>query len=285
MIDALVEPASVKDEQPGQRAGRKPPDPGDIEEIRDLIEGFGLTPVIAARSVRLAGRRHARRFQATTMGGMTRPRCRAMGAAVLTLVIGEQMRKPAEALESKTGVPFKLFDRLVGLEAVDDLHQDPGGASAASRCRHASAASASIWSMGCWTAISTSAASGSRWRWSRTCSTPTARCCRKWAARSQRAVAPTQSAILEKIRAWSLLVGDHEDFETLSRGADLVVSNSHARMAVSRSGDPVGPGAVSRRSTAFGRGIGWSLGYRGTTAPAVRDRQHLPGQRPRTFKP
>ena len=50
------------------------------------------------------------------------------------------------------------------------------------------------------------------------------------------AVAPTQSAILEKIRAWSLLVGDHEDFETLSRGADLVVSNSHARMSVSRSG-------------------------------------------------
>jgi nitrogenase molybdenum-iron protein NifN len=77
------------------------------------------------------------------------------------------------------------------------------------------------------------------------------------------AVAPTQSAILEKIRAWSLLVGDHEDFETLSRGADLVVSNSHARMSVSRSGTPLVRAGFPTFDR-LGAGHRVVVGYRGT---------------------
>ncbi len=38
-----------------------------------------------------------------------------MGRASWTIAIGEQMREAAEALERKTGVPFRLFDRLTGL--------------------------------------------------------------------------------------------------------------------------------------------------------------------------
>jgi nitrogenase molybdenum-iron protein NifN len=69
--------------------------------------------------------------------------------------------------------------------------------------------------------------------------------------------------VLERIRAWAVQVGDHEDFETLAHGADLVVSNSHARQAVER----LGVELVRAGFPTFDRlGAGHRVvvGYRGT---------------------
>ncbi len=38
-----------------------------------------------------------------------------MGQASWTIAIGAQMVRAAEALKKKTGVPFRLFERLCGL--------------------------------------------------------------------------------------------------------------------------------------------------------------------------
>jgi nitrogenase molybdenum-iron protein NifN len=119
VIDAMVEPAPVKVGNRVNVLAGSHLTPGDVEEIRDLIEGFGLSPVILPDLSTSLGGRQPDDFKATTLGGVTAAEIKGMGAAVLTLVIGEHMRKPAEALERKTGVPFKLFERLVGLEAVD----------------------------------------------------------------------------------------------------------------------------------------------------------------------
>ena len=42
-----------------------------------------------------------------------------LGRGSWTIAIGEQMREAAVALEKKTGVPFRLFDRLTGLAPND----------------------------------------------------------------------------------------------------------------------------------------------------------------------
>ncbi|EQD66508.1 Nitrogenase/oxidoreductase, component 1 domain protein, partial [mine drainage metagenome] len=44
-----------------------------------------------------------------------------MGSACWTVAIGEQMRGAAITLEHRAGVPYKLFDRLTGLAANDEL--------------------------------------------------------------------------------------------------------------------------------------------------------------------
>ena len=44
-----------------------------------------------------------------------------MGSAYWTVAIGEQMRGAAITLEHRTGVPYKLFERLTGLAENDEL--------------------------------------------------------------------------------------------------------------------------------------------------------------------
>ena len=58
-------------------------------------------------------------FTPTTIGGITVQEIAGLGRASWTIAIGEQMREAAEALEKKTGVPFRLFDRLTGLAPND----------------------------------------------------------------------------------------------------------------------------------------------------------------------
>ncbi|EWY39449.1 nitrogenase molybdenum-cofactor biosynthesis protein NifN [Skermanella stibiiresistens SB22] len=236
--------------------------PGDVEEIRDLIEGFGLTAVILPDLSTSLGGRQPDDFKATTLGGVTAKEIQGMGASVLTLALGEHMRKPAEALERKTGVPFLLFDRLVGLEAADrfikalaDVSGQPVPARVRRQREHLvdgmldghfyfsrkrvavalepdllAAYCGFLQDMGCEVTA---------------------------------AVAPTQSPALEKIKAWSLLVGDHEDFETLSHGSDLVISNSHARQSVDRLGTPLVRAGFPTFDR-LGAGHRVVVGYRGT---------------------
>ncbi len=95
--------------------------PGDIDELRDLIEAFGLQPTFLPDLSGSLDGHIPQDFTPTTLGGTGCEEARAMGLAGWTLAIGEQMRPAAEALEKKAGVPFRLFERLSGLAACDDL--------------------------------------------------------------------------------------------------------------------------------------------------------------------
>ena len=57
----------------------------------------------------------------TTIGGVGVEEVAAMGNAGWTIAVGEQMRAPPRRCREKTGVPFRLFERLCGLEANDDF--------------------------------------------------------------------------------------------------------------------------------------------------------------------
>jgi Nitrogenase molybdenum-iron protein, alpha and beta chains len=93
--------------------------PGDIEELREIIEAFGLVPVILPDLSDSLDGHIPDDFTPTTLGGTTLADIAGMGRSELTLAIGEQMRPAAAALGARTGVPYVLFERLTGLVAND----------------------------------------------------------------------------------------------------------------------------------------------------------------------
>ncbi|WP_158046202.1 nitrogenase iron-molybdenum cofactor biosynthesis protein NifN [Skermanella pratensis] len=262
VIEGLVAPAEMKVSNRVNVLAGSHLTPGDVEEIRDLIEGFGLSPVILPDLSTSMGGRQPDDFKATTLGGVTVAEIKGMGESVLTLAIGEHMRKPAQALERKTGVPFKLFDRVVGLEAVDQLIRtlaEVSGRPVPPRIRRQREHLVDGMLDGhfYFTRKRVAVALEPDLLY--------AYCgfLRDMGCEVTAAVAPTQSPALEKIKAWSLLVGDHEDFETLSRGADLVISNSHARQSVDKLGTPLVRAGFPTFDR-LGAGHRVTVGYRGT---------------------
>lgn len=236
--------------------------PGDIDELRDIFEAFSLDPFfLPDLSGSLDGHVPAE-FTPTTLGGISLEQIRKMGSACWTVAIGEQMRGAAITLEHRTGVPYKLFDRLTGLGANDELmsflsrisgvpvprkyrrlrsqlvdamldgHFYFGGKKVAVAAEPDLLAAIAHWlhEMGC---------------------------------EIQAAVSTTGSPALEHIPAKEVVIGDLEDFESRARGADLMITHSHGRQAAERLGIPffrIGIPVFDR----LGAGHQVTVGYRGT---------------------
>jgi nitrogenase molybdenum-iron protein NifN len=95
--------------------------PGDIEELREIVESFGLNPIILPDLSGSLDGHVPDRYIPHTLGGTRVEEVRSMGRSRHTIVLGEHMRGAAEALERRTGVPFTLFEHAVGLAATDRL--------------------------------------------------------------------------------------------------------------------------------------------------------------------
>ncbi|MCW2236152.1 nitrogenase iron-molybdenum cofactor biosynthesis protein NifN [Azospirillum canadense] len=236
--------------------------PGDVEELRDVIESFGLTPIfLPDLSLSMSGRQPDD-FTATSLGGVTVEQIAAMGASEATLVIGEHMKVAAAALELKTDVRSIFFDRLTGLEASDRLVRtlsDLSGRPVPARLRRQRETLVDAMLDGHFFF--------SRKRIAVALEPDLLYAVTSFladlGAEVIAAVSPTQAAVLEKLRAATVMVGDHSDVETLAREADLIVSNSHGRMGAARIGVPLhrmGLPMFDRLSA----GLKVSVGYRGS---------------------
>jgi nitrogenase molybdenum-iron protein NifN len=236
--------------------------PGDIDELRDIFESFSLDPIFLPDLSGSLDGHIPDEFTPTTLGGISVERIRKMGSASWTVAIGEQMRGAAITLEHRTGVPYKLFERLTGLAANDELmgflatisgvpvpakfrrqrsqlidamldgHFHFGGKRIAIAAEPDLLATMAHWlhEMGC---------------------------------EIQGAITTTQSPLLESIPVDEVLLGDLEDLETRANGADLLVTHSHGRQASERLGIPlfrIGLPTFDR----LGAGHQVSVGYRGT---------------------
>ncbi|TAN59800.1 MAG: nitrogenase iron-molybdenum cofactor biosynthesis protein NifN, partial [Magnetospirillum sp.] len=95
--------------------------PGDVEHLKEMVEAFGLEPVALPDLSGSLDGHVPDAYTPTTLGGTSMERVRGLGGARLTIAVGEHMRPAAEALHKRTGVPYVLFDRLTGLDAVDRL--------------------------------------------------------------------------------------------------------------------------------------------------------------------
>lgn len=94
--------------------------PGDVEEIKDMAEGFGLrTIVLPDLSLSMDGSKD--RFSNLPMDGVTLDEISLMGRSSATIVIGEGLRKAGEILKEHFGIPLHVIKGLIGLEAADDF--------------------------------------------------------------------------------------------------------------------------------------------------------------------
>jgi nitrogenase molybdenum-iron protein NifN len=94
--------------------------PGDLEHLKDLIELFGLRPVLLPDlSDSLDGHLTDQEFSPLTVGGTPVSEIETLGEAAATLVLGRSLNDAADLLKERTGVPDYRFDSLMGLEAMD----------------------------------------------------------------------------------------------------------------------------------------------------------------------
>ena len=128
MIDELVPVASEVDTKPGNRPRQvnvlvsSMLTPGDVEELKELIEAFGLRPVVIPDiSDSLDGHLTDQDFNPLTVGGTLVSEFSTLGEAAATLVVGSSLYKAATVLKRRTRVPDYRFDSLMGLDATDAL--------------------------------------------------------------------------------------------------------------------------------------------------------------------
>ena len=238
--------------------------PGDLDELRTIIEDFGLEPSFLPDLAGSLDGHIPDEFTPTTIGGIGVEEVATMGYAAWTIAIGEQMRRSAVTMEKKAGVPYRLFDRLCGLSPNDDFimflsqisgrpvpmkyrrqrgqlvdamldaHFHIGGRKLAIGAEPDLLfdISSMLHEMGAQVAV---------------------------------AVTTTASPVLARVATDDVLIGDLEDLETLAkdRGCDLLITHSHGRQAAERLKVPfyrMGLPMFDR----LGAGHLVSVGYRGT---------------------
>ncbi|NVO16712.1 MAG: nitrogenase iron-molybdenum cofactor biosynthesis protein NifN [Rhodoplanes sp.] len=243
LIEGLVQPVEPRRVDPGKVAIL----PGwhltvaDLDLLRDTVESFGLEPVIVPDISGSLDGTVPGRWIPTTYGGTPVEAIRALGDAAHCIAIGEHVRRPAEMLHAIAGVPCTVLETLGSLEAADrfitllsrlsgrpvpsklrrarsrlqdamlDGHFHFGGkrVAIAAEPDHLYALAAFFTGMGAEvvTAVTTTG----------------------------------HSAILDKVPAAEVAVGDLDDFETRAgeAGCDLLVTHSHGRQASERLGVPL----------------------------------------------
>ena len=95
--------------------------PGDIEELKEIIEAFGMTPLVIPDISDSLGYLAEGDFSPLTIGGTDVSQLATVGDAAATIVVGRSMFKAADELADRTHVPDYRFDHLMGLDAVDEL--------------------------------------------------------------------------------------------------------------------------------------------------------------------
>lgn len=236
--------------------------PGDIDELRDIFDAFSLDPIFLPDLSGSLDGHIPSEFTPTSLGGISIEQIRRMGSACWTVAIGEQMRGAAITLEHHTGVPYKLFDRLTGLAANDELMRflsEISGVPVPKKYRRQRSQlidamlDGHFYFGGKRVAIAAEPDllfAISHWLHEMGCIILAA-------------VTTVESPVLETIPVDEVLVGDLEDLETRSAEADLIVTHSHGRQAAERLCLPlfrIGIPIFDR----LGAGQQVTIGYRGT---------------------
>ncbi len=244
-VTKLVEEFVPRYETPPQKAPQKVNvlagchlTPGDIDELRDVIECFGLQPIFLPDLSGSLDGHIPEDFTPTTLGGVSRADIGEMGKAGWTLAIGEQMRDAAVALEARAGVPFALFDRLTGLAANDafvSFLSKISGRPAPLKLRRQRGQLVDAMLDGHFHFGAKRIAIGAEpdLLWS------VGSFLREMGAEIVAAVTTTSSPLLAKFPSNEVLIGDLEDLEQRAGDADLLITHAHGRQAAERLGAPL----------------------------------------------
>jgi len=247
MIDVLVPFAEDAATKPGQRktqvtvlAGSHLT-PGDLEVIKEMIEMFGLRPVlIPDLSDSLDGHLTEADFSPLTIGGTAVEEMATLGMSVATLVIGASMNKAADLLQKRSGVPDRRFEHLMGLDAVDEFVQtlsDISGKAVPEKLERGRAqlqdAMLDTHFMIGMSRIAIAADPDLLNAFSQFFA--------GMGAETVAAVAPANAPVLKNVVAETVKIGDLEELEKIASAtqAEMMISNSHAVESAKRLGIPL----------------------------------------------
>ncbi|HMU90679.1 MAG TPA: nitrogenase iron-molybdenum cofactor biosynthesis protein NifN [Pseudomonadales bacterium] len=205
----------------------------DIEELREILESFGLDPVFVPDLSGSLDGHVPEDFSPTTIGGTRREAIASLGSASLVLAVGEQMRTAAEWLGQHIDAPVQLFDRLLGLGATDALMaflaQHSGrpvpGKYRRQRSQLVDAMlDGHFYTGGCKVAIGAE---------------PdllhgVGQFLAELGCELAAAVTTTDSPLLERLPTEEVLIGDLEDLEARAAGCDLLITHAHGRQMAQR---------------------------------------------------
>jgi len=270
MIDVLVPFAEDAATKPGQRKKQVTVlaashlTPGDLEVIKEMIEMFGLRPVlIPDLSDSLDGHLTESDFSPLTIGGSAVEEMATLGMSVATLVIGASMNKAADLLQKRSGVPDRRFEHLMGLDAVDEFVQtlsDISGKAVPEKLERGRAqlqdAMLDTHFMIGMSRIAIAADPDLLNAFSQFFA--------GMGAETVAAVAPTNAPVLKNVVAESVKIGDLEDLEKIASAtqAEMMISNSHAVESAKRLGIPLLRAGFPQYDLLGGYQKVW-LGYQG----------------------
>jgi nitrogenase molybdenum-iron protein NifN len=273
IIDTLVPAAADAGTEPGRRrrqvnvlAGSYLT-PGDLEHLKDLIELFGLRPVVLPDlSDSLDGHLPETDYNPLTIGGTLVDEMATLGDAIATLVIGGSMNEAADLLRTRTGVPDHRFAHLMGLEAVDALVMTLAEIAAApvparierQRAQLQDAMLDCHFMLGM-ARIAVAADPDLLVGLSQMLA--------ELGAETVVAVSPINAPSLEKVRCDQVKIGDLEDLELAARErkAELLITNSHGLHTSERLGIPLLRAGFPQYDLVGGYTRTW-IGYQGTRA-------------------
>lgn len=236
--------------------------PGDVEEIKTLVEAFGLSPLVVPDLADSLDGHLEDDYQTTSAGGTTRSQLQQLGNSIFTLAVGESMRKAATKLQERFGTAYHVFPRLSGLDAVDSFvwelsqiaNREVPDRLKRQRRRLQDAILDTHFYFGreqVSLALEPDLLYQTSWLLA------------EMGSKVRAAVTTTKSLLLEDLPTESVTIGDLEDFEELAKGSDLLISNSQSKAIAHRLGIPLyrlGYPIFDR----LGNGHRCSVGYRGT---------------------
>lgn len=236
--------------------------PGDVEDLRDLVESFGLTATILPDLGDSMIGRQPDKFTNHSLGGTRVADIRAMGGAALTLCIGSHMAGAGAALAERTGVPTRYLDHVTGLVPTDELVgilMEVSGVATPPRrvVRDREALVDAMLDSHFFTGRKTVALGLEPDLARAVAGLLTGMGC------TIRAVVPQAAPALAGLDGVEVTIGDHDDLERISAEADLLIANAHARQGLARTGVPFVPLGLplfDRLGAAFRP----TAGYRGT---------------------
>ncbi|MEN9261225.1 MAG: nitrogenase iron-molybdenum cofactor biosynthesis protein NifN [Thermostichus sp. HHBFW_bins_43] len=238
--------------------------PADGQEIKEMVQAFGLDPILLPDLSGSLDGHLGEGFAATPTGGTSLAQIRRMGRSALTLAIGDSMLSAAHILNNRFGTPFQLFPHLTGLKAVDaflaqlaDYSKRPVPARYRQQRRQVQDALLDSHFYFGGKRIALALEADLLWG------------CVDWLLDMgcviQAAICPTATPSLGDLPLKTVYVGDLGDLESLAQGADLLVGNSHVARIGKRLGIPVHRLGIPIFDR-LGANHLCQVGYRGTLA-------------------
>ena len=236
--------------------------PAEVEALADLARALGLEPIVLPDLSGSLDGHVPETFLPHTLGGTPRAAIRDMASSSLTIAVGEHMRGPAQALATRSGVPFEVLESVTGLAATDRLVallSRISGNPVPSRLRHERARlqdamlDAHFFTGGRRVAIGADP----------DLLLALASTLSDMGCEIAAAVTTTLSPALERVPADEVVVGDLEDLETRAQGCDLLVTHAHGRAASERLGIPLLRAGIPSVDRLGGPQAVW-VGYAGT---------------------